>query len=220
MADTTNQKILNTRIRLKYDSYENWTTNNPTLLAGEVALVYIPEDKVAQVGEHNLNGTKPPHVLMKVGDGTSNFNSLKYVSALAADVNSYAKMKATDFEAQVKALANAQVSESIKANADAIDALEALVGTESVTVQIANAIAALDLANTYAAKEHTHTKDEITDFAHTHTGADVLLAQDKTLTTKIGEIDNAISALQTADWDIEIVTSLPNEGLVIKSCKY
>jgi hypothetical protein len=173
MADTLNQKILNTRIKLKYDSYENWLTNNPVLLAGEVALVYVPADKVAEVGEHNLTGTTPPHVLMKVGDGTSNFNSLKYVSALAADVNSYAKMKAADFEAQVKALANAQVSESIQANADAIDALEALVGTESVTTQIANAIAALDLANTYAAKEHTHTKDEITDFAHTHTAAEI-----------------------------------------------
>ena len=173
MADNTNQKILSTRIKLRYDSYENWSTNNPVLLAGEVALVYVPADKVAEVGEHNLTGTTPPHVLMKVGDGTSKFNSLKYVSALAADVNSYAKMKATDFEAQVKTLANAQVSESIKANADAIDALEALVGTESVTTQIANAIAALDLANTYAAKEHTHTKDEITDFAHTHTAAEI-----------------------------------------------
>lgn len=173
MADNTNQKILSTRIKLRYDSYENWSTNNPVLLAGEVALVYVPADKVAEVGEHNLTGTTPPHVLMKVGDGTSKFNSLKYVSALAADVNSYAKMKATDFEAQVKVLANAQVSESIKANADAIDALEALVGTESVTTQIANAIAALDLANTYAAKEHTHTKDEITDFAHTHTAAEI-----------------------------------------------
>ena len=172
MADTLNQKTLNTRIKLKYDSYENWSTNNPELLAGEVALVYVPADKVAEVGEHNLTGTTPPHVLMKVGDGTSKFNSLKYVSALAADVNSYAKMKATDFEAQVKALANAQVSESIKANADAIDALEALVGTESVTTQIANAIAALNLANTYAAKEHTHTVAEITDLDSTIKGYD------------------------------------------------
>ena len=173
MADNTNQKILSTRIKLRYDSYENWSTNNPVLLAGEVALVYVPADKVAEVGEHNLTGTTPPHVLMKVGDGTSKFNSLKYVSALAADVNSYAKMKAADFEAQVKVLANAQVSESIKANADAIDALEALVGTESVTTQIANAIAALDLANTYAAKKHTHTKADITDFDHTHTAAEI-----------------------------------------------
>lgn len=70
--------------------------------------------------------------------------------------------------------------------------------------------------STYAPLSHNHTKSDITDFAHTHTGADVLLAQDKTLTTKIGEIDSAISALQTADWDIEIVTSLPNEGVAGK----
>ena len=44
MADTLNQKTLNTRIKLKYDSYENWSTNNPVLLAGEVALVYVPAD--------------------------------------------------------------------------------------------------------------------------------------------------------------------------------
>lgn len=67
--------------------------------------------------------------------------------------------------------------------------------------------------STYAPLAHNHTKSEITDFAHTHTGADVLLAQDKTLTTKISEIDTAISNLQTADWDIEIVTELPNEGV-------
>jgi len=65
----------------------------------------------------------------------------------------------------------------------------------------------------YAALSHSHTKSEITDFAHTHTGADVLLQQDKTLTTKLGEIDTAISNLQSADWDIEIITALPNAGV-------
>ena len=69
---------------------------------------------------------------------------------------------------------------------------------------------------TYAPATHRHNKSDIDGFAHTHTGAEVLLAQDKTLTTKIGEIDSAISALQTADWDIEIVTSLPNEGVAGK----
>lgn len=198
MADTTNQKILNTRIKLKYDSYENWSTKNPTLLAGEVALVYVPADKVAEVGEHNLTGTTPPHVLMKVGDGTNAFNSLKYVSALAADVNNYAKMKAADFEAQVKALANAQVSESIKANADAIDALEKLVGTESVTTQIANAIAALELADTYAAKEHTHTKDEITDFEHTHTKDEITDFAHTHTASEITDLDDKIKSYKYA----------------------
>jgi len=38
MATTT----LNTRIKNKVDSYENWTSANPTLLAGEIAIVTIP----------------------------------------------------------------------------------------------------------------------------------------------------------------------------------
>jgi hypothetical protein len=50
----------------------------------------------------------------------------------------------------------------------AIEALEELVGDTKVATQITNAIAELDLANTYAAKSHTHTKSEITDFDHTH----------------------------------------------------
>ena len=31
-------KTFNTRISLKYDTYTNWTTNNPVLLAGEAAV--------------------------------------------------------------------------------------------------------------------------------------------------------------------------------------
>ncbi len=61
-----------------------------------------------------------------------------------------------------------QVKADIKANSDAIDALELLVGSDSVATQIGNAIAALKLSETYAAKSHTHTKAEITDFAHNH----------------------------------------------------
>lgn len=34
-------KRLNTRILLKYDTYANWTTNNPVLLAGEMALATL-----------------------------------------------------------------------------------------------------------------------------------------------------------------------------------
>ena len=198
MADTQNQKILNTRIKLKYDSYENWSTKNPVLLAGEVALVYVPADKVAEVGEHNLTGTTPPHVLMKVGDGTSGFNSLKYVSALAADVNSYAKLKASDFETQIKALARAEVSKDISDNAEAIEALKALVGTESVDAKIAAAITALDLANTYAAKEHTHTKDEITDFEHTHTKDEITDFAHTHTSSEITDLDATIKGYDYA----------------------
>lgn len=79
MAATT----LNTRIQLKYDTYENWTTNNPVLLAGEVAVTTVQSAQapVSQV----------PAILFKVGDGTNNFNTLNWASAIAADVYPWAK---------------------------------------------------------------------------------------------------------------------------------
>ena len=53
-----------------------------------------------------------------------------------------------------------------------ISALETLVGSTAVATQISNAIAELDLANTYAAKSHTHTASEITDLDTTIKGYD------------------------------------------------
>lgn len=81
MAD----KILNTRILLKYDSYANWTSNNPVLKAGEMAVATVAAEQTA-TGFTNL-----PNVVIKVGDGTSHYNDLKFVSALAADVHGWAK---------------------------------------------------------------------------------------------------------------------------------
>ena len=73
----------NTRIQLKYDTYENWDTNNPTLLKGEMAVVEVPvETGVAQ---------NEPTYLLKIGDGESDFKTLKWVSGTAADVYAWAK---------------------------------------------------------------------------------------------------------------------------------
>lgn len=77
------EKTINTRILLKYDTYENWTTNNPVLKAGEVAIATVPTN---QGGVQNA-----PAVLMKVGDGTSDYKTLKFVSGTAADVYGWAK---------------------------------------------------------------------------------------------------------------------------------
>lgn len=74
---------LKTRIQLKYDTYENWDTNNPVLLKGEMAVVEVPvETGVAQ---------NEPTYLLKIGDGESDFKTLKWVSGTAADVYSWAK---------------------------------------------------------------------------------------------------------------------------------
>ena len=84
------EKILKTRIQLRYDTLTNWTTNNPVLKAGEIAIVTIstavPADK------------QLPPVMFKVGtyDGVTEatkkkFNDLDWASALAADVYDWAK---------------------------------------------------------------------------------------------------------------------------------
>lgn len=80
------EKTLNTRILLKYDTYTNWMTNNPILKAGEVAIATITSGNTQEV-----NSVAAPQVLLKVGDGTTAYNSLKFVSGLAADVYSWAK---------------------------------------------------------------------------------------------------------------------------------
>lgn len=79
-------KTLNTRIKLKYDTLANWQSNNPVLLAGEVAVVAVNSTPTETVGS-----VETPQILFKVGDGTSTFNNLKYASGLAADVYSWAK---------------------------------------------------------------------------------------------------------------------------------
>lgn len=78
MANTT----LNTRIKNKVDTYENWTSANPTLLAGEIAIVTIPGSTGAVQQE--------PATLFKVGDGVTAFKDLPFASGLAANVYSWA----------------------------------------------------------------------------------------------------------------------------------
>lgn len=76
-------KTFNTRLKLKYDTYANWFTKNPVLLAGELAICVIPAD--------SGQATNEPTVLMKCGDGTKPFNELDWISGLSADVYSWAK---------------------------------------------------------------------------------------------------------------------------------
>lgn len=86
------EKIINTRIQLKYDTLTNWETSNPVLKAGEVAVIAI-----ASGNTQTVNSVTAPQCLMKVGDGTSNFKALPYTSALAADVYSWAKKSEAEF---------------------------------------------------------------------------------------------------------------------------
>ena len=120
----TNQKTLQTRIKLKYDSYENWSKNNPILLAGELAAVYVAAKPTKEV-----NSVSAPQILFKVGDGQVSstgeitgtaFNSLPWASGLAADVYEWAKAQlppvaSVKGTAGVLAVTNAQHEVTVRA---------------------------------------------------------------------------------------------------------
>ena len=77
-------KVFQTRIQLKYDTYANWSANNPVLKAGEMAIATVAAGERQEMA--NL-----PNIVLKVGDGVHHYNELKFVSALAADVHEWAK---------------------------------------------------------------------------------------------------------------------------------
>lgn len=74
---------LNTRIQLKFDTYQNWLDNDIVLLKGEIGIAEIPADTGVVQSE--------PAYLIKIGDGTKKFSELDWVSGKAADVYAWAK---------------------------------------------------------------------------------------------------------------------------------
>lgn len=155
-------KELKTRITLKYDSYENWSQNNPTLLAGEVAIVTV-DTNTNPAANNNDHIQNPPTVLFKVGPGP--FNSLQWASAKAADVHNWAKQSEADFKTWLSTTAGfatddevsaliASAEARVKATTDALAAKDAelagkvtelenkFTGEGSVASQIEEAVAA------------------------------------------------------------------------------
>ena len=88
---------LNTRILLRYDSYENWMKDTATaLLEGEVAICTVPEAYNKNANDAASTVQNPPKTLMKVGPGA--FKDLPWLSAVAADVYTWAKLSNEDFK--------------------------------------------------------------------------------------------------------------------------
>lgn len=163
------EKILNTRIQLKGDSFKNWSSANPILKENELAVVRIDSDDTTVLGS-GISG-----IYFKVGDGSKHFSELGFSSGIDGRVIAEAISKDTLVATITDTITHAGIAtdETVQALAGKVTSLEGLVGTKAVATQIADAIEALDLSNTYAAKEHTHTKSEITDFAHTHAMTEV-----------------------------------------------
>lgn len=78
------EKIINTRVQLKYDTLTNWLASSVILKAGEVA--------IATIASTNSNsGLTPPAIGIKVGDGNHTFADLNWIQAVAGDVPTWAK---------------------------------------------------------------------------------------------------------------------------------
>lgn len=170
------EKILNTRILMKIDTLENWSTSTLKLKEGELAFATV----AASAG----TGLEEPVVMVKIGTAEEKtFSELPWAfHAKAADV-----LAACKSETALKAFVNGVIADAGIASSDAMEALagrvttaegkittlegemdaveakaaaneaaigalETLVGDESVATQIANKIAELKLGDTYEVK--------------------------------------------------------------------
>lgn len=172
-------KILNTRIKNRFDTLGEWQKEGVELLAGEIALVKV---ETQQIDPATGNVITVPAVLMKVGEavkdgdgnvtGHKSFSALPWVSALASDVYDWAKsqyakdipvsvVKGTDTTATSSTLGawlktvydagvtNASNIASVTATANTLAAGESTTG--SVAAKIKAAIDALDVSDTAVA---------------------------------------------------------------------
>ena len=78
------EKIINTRVQLKYDTLTNWLASSVILKAGEVAIATIAT-------ANSDSGLTPPAIGIKVGDGKNTFANLNWIQAIAGDVPAWAK---------------------------------------------------------------------------------------------------------------------------------
>lgn len=150
-------KILNSRLKLKVDTLENWEGSDVVLLAGEVAFAQIT------TASGNINDV--PTVVMKVGDGTHTWSELKYVYAQASDVYAWAKKAQPDYND----LINKPSIPSIPVQSVALQSTEEgtytlLVNGSGTPLKMAGYDELVALVNGKAEAAHTHTHDAITDF--------------------------------------------------------
>ena len=201
------EKLLNARLQLKYDTQENWQNSTVILKTGEVALSVI---SVKQDGTMNF----VPCVAMKCGDGVHKYSELDFIYARAADVIEAAKTTEglTNFVNNL--IANGKFATAADLTAltgrvttaeGEIDNLQTLVGSESVATQIQNAIADLDLANTYDAKGSAAAVQgdlnsyKTTNNAAVKANADALTAiKDGTTIDSFKDVEEALAGKQAA----------------------
>lgn len=174
------EKILNTRILMKIDTLEAWNSSSLKLKEGELAFATVAASagtgltepvvmvKIGTAEEKTfselpwafhakasdvLAACKSEAALKTFINGViddAGIASSDAMEALAGRVTT-AEGKITSLEGELNT-AETGLKARMTAAEGAIDALEGLVGEKNVATQIQEAIAALDLANTYEAK--------------------------------------------------------------------
>ena len=190
-------KTLNTRIKLRIDTLENWNASTSTLLPGEIAFATV----AASAG----TGLSEPVVMAKIAtEEGKTFSELPWAfHSKASDVLAACKTEAglkafianeiaaagiatdeamqalakrvTDAEGEIDTLQSEMdaVEKVASDNAAAIEAIEGRFGADTVALEINAAITALNLGETYAAKSVEKTvSDHIADTVAHVTTAD------------------------------------------------
>ena len=178
-------KTLNTRLKLKYAPLTEWESKNPILLAGEVAIATVT----------GADGAEVASPLIKVGDGTSNYNSLGYLYAKSMDVAAWAKA-ANKPEYALKEIVGLEAALNAKAAATDLEALEEVVAKqedlEDLAGDVETLVADLDSLEALVGSlpEGTTAKD-VVDYVNIKTAG---IATDAAL----GELNSQVSGLQTS----------------------
>ena len=209
-----NEKIMNTRIQLKYDSFANWSNSTVVLKAGEIAIAYLGETVSEQIKGEN----RP--VLFKVGDGVKTFANLPWASALAADVYDWAKKETPDWDdfdtiPVAKLPEEALIDDNDTAYEFAIvDGKLQVIETPHV-----NGVAGTPVITTYdfvtpaelaSALENYYTKDEVDG---------LIEGVEAKIPTSLGVMSvSGKEAIKTSgDSDVEVSLALDNSGNVVLS---
>lgn len=190
------EKTLNTRIALKVDTLENWEKSTLGLKKGELAIATVAATAgtgltepvcMLKIGEDGVKTFKDLewNVYAKASDVLA---ACKTEAGLKAFVNGVIADAGIATNAAMEALADkvataegeidtlqadlnteeTGLKAKVAAAEKAIETIEGRFGADTVAAEIATAIANLKLADNYAAKDHKHTKVDITDFAHNH----------------------------------------------------
>lgn len=85
------EHILETRLLLRYATYNQWMNSDLILKVGEPAVAIFPNNRTIENMSNAMPDYTPPAIGLKIGDGRSRFYQLPWVQAIAADVYQWAK---------------------------------------------------------------------------------------------------------------------------------